>query len=109
MGDYIVRAMAANDSIRAFAITGKDLVETARVHHDTTPVVTAALGRMLLAGAMMGVTLKGDDIMTIQLQGDGPLRGVTVTSNSEGYVKGFPVVGQFHVISTIVIIRITES
>lgn len=92
MGDYIVRAMAANDSIRAFAITGKDLVETARVHHDTTPVVTAALGRMLLAGAMMGVTLKGDDIMTIQLQGDGPLRGVTVTSNSEGYVKGFPVV-----------------
>ena len=92
MGDYIVRAMAANDSIRAFAITGKDLVETARVHHDTTPVVTAALGRMLLAGAMMGVTLKGDDIMTIQLQGDGPLRGVTVTSNSEGYVKGFPIV-----------------
>jgi len=92
MGDYIVRAMAANDSIRAFAITGKDLVETARQHHDTSPVVTAALGRMLLAGAMMGVTLKGDDIMTIQLQGDGPLRGVTVTANSEGFVKGFPQV-----------------
>lgn len=93
MSDYIVRATAANDSIRAFAITSKEMVERARNIHDTAPIVTAALGRMLSAGAMMGVTLKGEnDIMTLQLQGDGPLKGITVTANSEGFVKGYPFV-----------------
>jgi len=93
MSDYIIRATAANDSIRAFAITGKDLVEEARVRHETSPVVTAALGRMLMAGAMMGVTLKGEkDVMTLQIQGGGPLKGITVTSYPDGYVKGFPQV-----------------
>ncbi|MDO4188279.1 MAG: Hsp33 family molecular chaperone HslO [Lachnospiraceae bacterium] len=93
MGDYIIRATAANDSIRAFAITGKELVEEARVRHEASPIVTAALGRMLMAGAMMGVTLKGkDDVMTLQIQGDGPLKGITVTSYPDGFVKGFPLV-----------------
>lgn len=93
MGDYIIRATAANDSIRAFAITGKELVEEARVRHDTSPVVTAALGRMLMAGAMMGVTLKSEkDVMTLQIQGAGPLKGITVTSYPDGFVKGFPQV-----------------
>lgn len=93
MSDYIIRATAAGDSIRAFAITGKDMVEEARERHETTPVVTAALGRMLMAGAMMGVTLKGeDDVMTLQLKGAGPLKGITVTSYPDGFVKGFPVV-----------------
>lgn len=93
MSDYIIRATAANDSIRAFAITGKDLVEEARVRHEASPIVTAALGRMLMAGAMMGVTLKGEkDVMTLQIQGEGPLRGITVTSYPDGYVKGFPLV-----------------
>lgn len=93
MGDYIIRATAANDSIRAFAITGKELVEEARVRHEASPIVTAALGRMLMAGAMMGVMLKGkDDVMTLQLQGDGPLKGITVTSYPDGFVKGFPLV-----------------
>ena len=93
MSDYLIRATAAGDSIRAFAITGKDMVEEARERHETTPVVTAALGRMLMAGAMMGVTLKGeDDVMTLQLKGAGPLKGITVTSYPDGFVKGFPVV-----------------
>lgn len=93
MSDYIVRATAANDSIRAFAMTSKEMVEEARRIHDTAPIVTAALGRMLTAAAMMGVTLKGeDDLMTLQLQGDGPLKGITVTSNSKGFVKGYPMV-----------------
>lgn len=93
MNDYIIRATAGNDSIRAFAITGKNMVEDARVMHETSPVVTAALGRMLMAGAMMGVTLKGDkDVMTLQVQGAGPLKGITVTSYPDGYVKGFPQV-----------------
>ena len=91
MKDYIVRATAANDSIRAFAITSKDLVEEARTRHNTSPIVTAALGRMLSAGSMMGVMLKGeDDLVTLQIQGSGPMKGITVTSNSKGEVKGFP-------------------
>mgnify|MGYP003293421010 CR=1 FL=1 len=54
MSDYIVRATAADASIRAFAINAKEMVETARVDHNTSPVITAALGRLLAAGAMMG-------------------------------------------------------
>ena len=91
MSDYIVRATAANDAIRAFAITSRDLVEEARGRHNTSPIVTAALGRMLSAGSMMGVMLKGeDDLVTLQIQGSGPLKGITVTANHKGEVKGFP-------------------
>jgi len=91
MSDYIVRATAANDAVRAFAITSRDLVEEARQRHETSPIVTAALGRMLSAGSMMGVMLKGeDDLVTLQIQGSGPMKGITVTSNSKGQVKGFP-------------------
>lgn len=88
--DYIVRATAANSQIRAFAITSRELVETARQHHNTSPVATAALGRLLTGGAMMGVMMKGDkDILTIMMKGDGPINGVTVTADSKGNVKGY--------------------
>lgn len=91
MSDYIVRATAANEAIRAFAITSHDMVEEARSRHNTSPIVTAALGRMLSAGSMMGVMLKGDDdLVTLQIQGSGPMKGITVTANSKGEVKGFP-------------------
>ena len=93
MSDYIVRATAANDQIRAFAITSRDMVEDARTNHNTSPGVTAALGRMLSAAAMMGIMMKGDkDLLTLQVQGSGPMKGITVTANSKGYVKGFPQV-----------------
>ena len=89
--DYIVRATAANASIRAFAITSRDLVETARTDHNTSPVMTAALGRLLSGGAMMGAMLKGDkDLLTLQIQGSGPMKGITVTADAKGNVKGFP-------------------
>ena len=68
MGDYIVRAMAANQQIRAFAITSRELVEKARSAHNTSPVATAALGRLLSAGAMMGITQESDT--TEQLHND---------------------------------------
>lgn len=91
MSDYIIRATAADDGIRAFAITSRDMVEFARESHNTSPVVTAALGRMLSAGAMMGVMMKGeDDLLTLQIQGSGPMKGITVTADSKGNVKGFP-------------------
>ena len=90
--DYIVRATAANASIRAFAITSRDLVETARTDHNTSPVMTAALGRLLSGGAMMGAMLKGDkDLLTLQIQCSGPAQGLTVTADSKGNVKGYVV------------------
>lgn len=90
MGDYIVRAMAANQQIRAFAVTSREMVEFARAAHNTSPVATAALGRLLSAGAMMGIMMKGDkDILTLQMKGTGPIGGVTVTSDSKGVVKGY--------------------
>ena len=92
MGDYIVRATAANASIRAFAITSRELVECARQHHNTSPVMTAALGRLLSGGAMMGASLKGDkDLLTLQIQCSGPAQGLTVTADAKGNVKGYVV------------------
>lgn len=91
--DYIVRATAANAQIRAFACNTRELVETARAAHNTSPVMTAALGRLLSAGVMMGSMLKGDkDILTLQIQGDGPGKGLTVTADSKGRVKGYALV-----------------
>lgn len=90
MTDYMVRATAADAQIRAFAATTKQLVETARQAHDTSPVVTAGLGRLLTAGVMMGTMLKSDsDLLTIQIKGDGPVRGLTVTADGNGHVKGY--------------------
>ena len=90
MSDYIVRATAANAQIRAFACTTRELVEKARCAHNTSPVVTAALGRLLSAGTMMGSMLKGEkDLLTLQLKGDGPMQGVTVTADAQGNVKGY--------------------
>jgi molecular chaperone Hsp33 len=90
MSDYIIRASAADNQIRAFAATTKELVEQARVLHGTSPVATAALGRLLTAGAMMGSMMKGEeDILTLQIKGSGPIGGLTVTANSRGTVKGY--------------------
>ncbi len=88
--DYIVRAVAADKQIRAFAITSREMVEAARQHHNTSPVATAALGRLLTGGAMMGVMMKGEkDMLTLMMKGDGPINGVTVTADSKGNVKGY--------------------
>lgn len=90
MNDYIIRATAANDQIRAFAAVTTEMVETAREHHNTSPVATAALGRLLTAGAMMGSMMKGEkDVLTIQIKAGGPLQGITVTADSQGNVKGY--------------------
>lgn len=90
MTDYLVRATAANAQIRAFACTTRETVEYAREAHNTSPVITAALGRLLSAGVMMGSMLKGEkDILTLQIKGNGPVGGLTVTANSKGQVKGY--------------------
>ncbi|MBD5460019.1 MAG: Hsp33 family molecular chaperone HslO [Lachnospiraceae bacterium] len=88
--DYIVRAVAAGSQIRAFACTTRAVVERARQIHNTSPVITAALGRLLLAGCMMGSMMKGpQDLLTLQIKGDGPVRGITVTADAQGHVKGY--------------------
>lgn len=90
MSDYMVRATAAGAQIRAFACTTRDTVEKARQAHNTSPVVTAALGRLLGAGAMMGSMQKGEkDLVTLQVKGDGPVQGLLVTADAAGRVKGY--------------------
>ena len=90
MKDYIVRATAANGQVRAFAAITRDIVEEARQHHGTSPVATAALGRLLTAGTMMGSMMKNEtDMLTLQVRGDGPIGGITVTADSKGDVKGY--------------------
>lgn len=91
--DVIVRATAANGQIRAFGAYTRAMVECARMAHNTSPVVTAALGRLLTAGAMMGTMMKsGDDLLTLQIRGDGPMRGLTVTADHKADVKGYALV-----------------
>lgn len=90
MTDYMIRATAARGQIRAFAATTREMVDTARRAHNTSPVATAALGRLLTAGAMMGAMMKGEeDILTIKIEGNGPIEGLTVTADAKGNVKGY--------------------
>lgn len=90
MKDYIIRGTAANNTIRVFAATTKGLVEEARQIHNTTPVATAALGRLLTAGSIMGTMLKGEkDLITLQIKGNGPIGGLLVTADSKSNVKGY--------------------
>ena len=90
MSDYIVRATAADAQIRVFAAYTKDMVEEARNRHNTSPVATAALGRLMTAGAMMGSMLKGEkDLLTLRINASGPIHGITVTADSKARVKGY--------------------
>lgn len=93
MSDYLIRATAAGAQIRAFAAVTTETAERARTIHNTCPTMTAALGRLLTAGAMMGSMMKGDDdLLTLQIRGEGPGKGLTVTATANGTVKGYPVV-----------------
>ena len=91
--DYIVRATAADGAVRAFAMTSRDTVEEARKRHGTAPTVTAALGRLMTGGAMMGAMMKSeDDLLTLQIKSAGPVKGMTLTADFNGNVKGYPIV-----------------
>ena len=88
--DYMIRAVAADAQIRAFAITSRDLTEKARQAHNTSPIATAALGRAMSGALMMADMLKGPrDLLTIQIDGDGPMQGLVVTADNQGHVKGY--------------------
>jgi molecular chaperone Hsp33 len=90
MKDYIIRVTAANHQIRASACTTRNLVEYARDIHNTSPIATAALGRLMTAGVMMGSMLKNEkDLITLQIKGSGPMKGMVVTADAKANVKGY--------------------
>ena len=90
MKDYVVRGIAADSQIRAFAACTTAAAEEARSRHDTSPTATVALGQLMTAGTMMGAMMKNDtDILTLQIRGDGPIGGITVTADNQGNVKGY--------------------
>ncbi|MBC8080830.1 MAG: Hsp33 family molecular chaperone HslO [Gorillibacterium sp.] len=89
MKDQLVRATALGGNVRAFAVSTTELTEELRKRHQTTPTATAALGRTLTAGAMMGAMLKGEEKLTIQIRGDGPIGQIVVDANAKGEVRGY--------------------
>ncbi|QXE01817.1 Hsp33 family molecular chaperone HslO [Terribacillus sp. DMT04] len=89
MGDYLIKATGFNGNIRAYAIQSTELVEEARRRHDTYATASAALGRTLTISAMMGTMLKGQDKLTVKIEGDGPVGPIIVDSNAKGEVRGY--------------------
>lgn len=90
--DYILRATAGEGSVRVFIANTKETVQQAFLHHQTSPVMSAALGRALTAVAIMGSMLKSEsDLITIKIKGDGPGKGLLVTGDSKARVKGYPL------------------
>ncbi|MBR5420437.1 MAG: Hsp33 family molecular chaperone HslO [Lachnospiraceae bacterium] len=89
--DRIIRVTAAADHVRAFALSGRETVRTAKEAHHTAPVATAALGRLLCGTALMGCALlkNEDELVTAQIEGDGPLGGLLATADCNGHVKGY--------------------
>lgn len=89
MQDYLIRGTAFEGKLRAFAANTTGIVEEMRRRHGTTPVATAALGRTATAGVMMGAMLKGEERLTIQVKGDGPIGQIVVDANARGEVRGY--------------------
>jgi molecular chaperone Hsp33 len=88
--DELIRATAMDGQVRAFAARTTGIVEEIFQRHGTTPVVTAATGRAATAGIMMGSMLKGDEKLTIQIKGDGPVGQIVIDANANGEVRGYP-------------------
>ena len=89
MSDKLVRAISKDGFVKAAAVSTRNLTERARQIHGTSPVATAALGRLLAAGSIMGNDLKGDGAsITLRIKGDGPLGTLLVVSDNEGNVRG---------------------
>ncbi|MFV9511709.1 Hsp33 family molecular chaperone HslO [Tepidibacillus sp. LV47] len=94
MKDYLVKALAFDGKVRAYAALSTHLVNDLQKSHQTTPVASAALGRAATVGAMMGAMLKGEEKLTIQIKGDGPIGQIIIDANSKGIVRGYITNGQ---------------
>ena len=89
MKDYLVRGIAYDGQVRAFATNTTETVGEAQRRHNTWPVVSAALGRSMTASVMMGAMLKGDDKITVKIEGDGPIGPMVIDADAKGDVRGF--------------------
>ena len=90
MKDYIIRGVDKKGNIRLFVATTTQMVEEARRTHGTSPTATAALGRVLTAAAILGITMKGEkDILTFKVKGGGPIGSIIAVSTKKGQVKGY--------------------
>ncbi|MGR6546773.1 Hsp33 family molecular chaperone HslO [Paenibacillus tundrae] len=87
--DRLIRGTAMDGRVRAFAVQTTELVEELRRRHDTFPTATAAMGRTLTAAAIMGAMLKGEEKLTIQVKGDGPIGQIVADANAKGEVRGY--------------------
>ncbi|MBO0453791.1 MULTISPECIES: Hsp33 family molecular chaperone HslO [Enterococcus] len=89
MNDYLVKALAYEGFVRAYAINATETVAEAQRRHDTWNTSSAALGRTMIGALMLGATLKGEDKMTVKIEGNGPAGAIVVDSNGKGEVKGY--------------------
>ncbi|OEG00315.1 Hsp33 family molecular chaperone [Vulcanibacillus modesticaldus] len=89
MKDYLVKALAFDGKVRVYVINSTELVSQLQKSHDTWPTASAALGRAATIGAMMGAMLKGDEKLTIQIKGDGPIGQIVIDANNKGEVRGY--------------------
>ena len=87
--DYLVRSIDRGQNFRIFSVVTNCITETARERHDTWPVATAALGRTLTGALLLGANLKGNDMLTLRIMGDGPLGLIIVSANARGEVRGY--------------------
>lgn len=96
MSDYLIKALAYNGQVRAYAINSTETVAEAQRRHYTWPTASAALGRTMTAGVMLGATLKGDVKLTIKVEGGGPIGVILVDTNAKGEVRGYVTNPQTH-------------
>ncbi|KAA1036165.1 Hsp33 family molecular chaperone HslO [Macrococcus equipercicus] len=96
MEDYLVRALAFNDEVRAFSVRSTNAVQEAQTRHYTWPTASAALGRSMTAGVMMGSMLKNDEKLTVTINGGGPIGQIIVDANGKGEVRGYVTNPQTH-------------
>lgn len=89
MNDYLVKALGYNGQVRAYAVKTTETVGEGQRRHETWPTASAALGRSMTAGVMLGAMLKGEEKLTIKIEGGGPLGVILVDSNAKGEVRGY--------------------
>ncbi|MBO0421706.1 Hsp33 family molecular chaperone [Enterococcus plantarum] len=89
MEDYLVKALCYEGSIRAYAVCATNTISEAQKRHDTWSSSTAALGRTMVGALLLGATLKGEDKLTVKVQGNGPAGSIVVDSDGSGNTKGY--------------------
>lgn len=96
MNDYVVKAIALQNQVRAYAIRSTETVSEAQRRHETLPTSSVALGRSITAGAILGAMMKGEEKLTIKIDGGGPIGTILVDANAKGEVRGYVSYPQTH-------------